>query len=593
MQERASKFIDILEAEGLLSPEIVDELRRQVRESKTRLKPELLAKLLVDNGHLTKFQATKLISSMSDDSADTPAGPSDDSPNDDLGFADEAASQEDANSSVAKVILDDDQAEVVEPVEVIETVPVVESVEALETVEVIQSVESAAENPMAAELDDFAEDSASATLDSVDVPTPQPVRRASVSQDNPWDSFRILGVGVLLALVLIAGYFLVYYFARGSADDALERAEKAYESRSYETAAAMYEEFSNSWPTHDKSSFARVRSALAKLRKDAEGAPDPKIGLQTATEVLPGITDEDALNEERGDLAGALISLASKFNDRADSRESTAERKELMDGMGRLMEMIEDPKFVGQAQRNQQAPTLDKIEENRKRILREINRDEKLAIALASIDEKLAAKDTQGAYDVRGELISQYPLLETNEGIQQRVLEASKIQQSLVQPGALDPSTTNSEPKNAVGDSYLLANNTGNAAADLAGRVVFAKVKGSVYGLDGESGRVLWRKFVGRGLASKPVPVSDAANADVLISEPTEGRLSRVDARTGNTKWFVDFETSIHIPVVESEELFVATLDGDVACLDLNSGQIIWNQRLPQSISVPPGAAFG
>ncbi|MFN3190356.1 MAG: PQQ-binding-like beta-propeller repeat protein [Aureliella sp.] len=595
MQERASKFIDILEAEGLLSPEVIDELRRQVSESKTRLKPELLAKLLVDNGHLTKFQATKLISSMSDDAPEAAADSPDGSQNDDLGFADDEAAADKSNTNTAKVILDDeDTAAAVEPVEVIETVPVVESVEALETVEVIQSVESASsENAMAAELDDFTEDSASAALDSVDVPRPQPVRRTSVSQDNPWDSFRILGVGVLLALVLIAGYFLVYYFARGSADDALERAENAYESRSYETAATMYEEFANSWPTHDKSSFARVRSALAKLRKDAEGAPDPSIGLQTAVDVLPGITDEEALNEERGDLAGALISLAGKFNDRADSRETTAERKELMDDMGRLMEMIEDPKFVGQAQRNQQAPTLDKIEENRKRILREINRDERLAVALATIDEKLAAKDTQGAYDVRAELISLYPLLETNEGVQQRVLEASKIQQSLVQPGGLNPSVSTSEPQTSVGDSFLLANNTGKTANDLAGRVVFAKVKGSVYGLDGESGRVLWRKFVGRGLASEAVPVSDAANADVLISEPTPGRLSRVDARTGSTKWIVDFETPIHVPVVESQELFVATLDGEVVCLDINSGQIIWNQRLPQSLSVPPGTAFG
>ena len=58
---QAKQFIEQLAAQQLLSPSIIDELRRQVAEVKSRLTPEMIAKLLVDNGHLTKFQATKLI----------------------------------------------------------------------------------------------------------------------------------------------------------------------------------------------------------------------------------------------------------------------------------------------------------------------------------------------------------------------------------------------------------------------------------------------------------------------------------------------------------------------------------------------------
>ncbi|RMF43596.1 MAG: serine/threonine protein kinase, partial [Planctomycetota bacterium] len=100
MQQKATQFIDLLERKQLLAPEIVEELRRQVAEAKTRLTPELLAKLLVDNGHLTKFQATKLIAEAKELSdalpeeavAPQPAAPSTGSTGtpgdaDELGFA--------------------------------------------------------------------------------------------------------------------------------------------------------------------------------------------------------------------------------------------------------------------------------------------------------------------------------------------------------------------------------------------------------------------------------------------------------------------------------------------------------------------------
>ncbi len=60
----ANKFIDLIEAERLLDPEMIEELRRQVSQSGNRLPVETLAKLLVDNEQLTKFQATRLVSQV-------------------------------------------------------------------------------------------------------------------------------------------------------------------------------------------------------------------------------------------------------------------------------------------------------------------------------------------------------------------------------------------------------------------------------------------------------------------------------------------------------------------------------------------------
>ena len=62
----ASQFIALLESRGLLDPEIVVELHRQVEQSKVRVTPEAIAKLLVENGQLTRFQATKLVTELNE-----------------------------------------------------------------------------------------------------------------------------------------------------------------------------------------------------------------------------------------------------------------------------------------------------------------------------------------------------------------------------------------------------------------------------------------------------------------------------------------------------------------------------------------------
>ena len=60
----ANELIDRLERLGLLDQEIIEALREQLVQGGTRVTPEAVAKLLVDNGHLTRFQATKRIGEL-------------------------------------------------------------------------------------------------------------------------------------------------------------------------------------------------------------------------------------------------------------------------------------------------------------------------------------------------------------------------------------------------------------------------------------------------------------------------------------------------------------------------------------------------
>ena len=57
----ASRLLQLLEQSGMLEKSLIAELRKQVAESKYKVSAESVAKILVDKGHLTKFQATKLV----------------------------------------------------------------------------------------------------------------------------------------------------------------------------------------------------------------------------------------------------------------------------------------------------------------------------------------------------------------------------------------------------------------------------------------------------------------------------------------------------------------------------------------------------
>lgn len=593
MQKTAKQFLDLLESQQLLAPDILGELRRQVGESKSRLTSELIARLLVDNGHLTKFQATKLIAELN---VVSPKGPATSTkpPSDDLGFAEDLpASQRSSNSAdapshVAKVFLDDDGGDKSEE-QPIDVVPVGVVPTEMTPVEVVPLVPGVKQGRLSGTKN---KRSSTADTGSADSPPGKPLRAHRVSapqtsKANPYDSFRILGVALLLALVLVAGFFLVNHFWRGNADQRLQAADSAYEQRSYESATLAYREFAKVFPANEKASYAKVRAALAAIRQDAEGAPDPRLGLETALKSLPGLIGEAALGEQQSDLAGVLIALAVKFNERADRTQDMAARKLLMSDMDKLLELINDPQFVGTNQRNQQAPTLSRMQEDRDRILREINRDEELASALSDIDVKLAAQDVSGAYEIRKTLINRYPLLETNQGLAERVQQATLLERSLVKPSSLDIKLTATTPQTFVGRSFILANRTGPSAPSLKGQVVFVKAKGSVYGLDGENGQILWRHFVGQYFPSQPLRIGEN-DADAIVSQPEQGILSRLTGSNGESKWSANLGAAIHNPTLAGEELLVATLEGTVVRLDATTGQLMWAVQLPQAAATSP-----
>ncbi|MBX3423617.1 MAG: PQQ-binding-like beta-propeller repeat protein [Pirellulaceae bacterium] len=601
MRSTTEQFLNLLSGRQLLPDDVLTELRDQVAQSSARLTPELIARLLVEHGHLTKFQATRLVAEAKPLSADSKSYA------EELGLVPE--------SGIAQIVVDSlDETDEVQSVDQgqgnLESSAATRARLSGLTNQAAQpsgATDSSSGPPTtsgseaAAQYASLSEKRATSSVNKAKKPAAadhegglakpskfiKPVR--SSSQKNPWDSFRIVGVALLLSLVGVAGFFLITWMLRGNATDALQRADTAYEQRSYETSASMYRDFAQNWPAHASASYAKVRQALSLLRKDVEGAANPQVALKTAESVLPPLPAESALREQQSDLAGAMITLAEKFTARIDATPQGSERRALMADMDKLMNFIQDPQLVGATQRTQLAPTLQRIEESRLRIQREIQRDDELALALSKIDEHLQASRIDEAHEVRKQLIARYPQLESHEEIKQRVLSASALQRDRVHNSTVQAQLVTELPGADAPKAFVFAHAQGRVVSELEGARVYFNVKGSVYGVDAQQGNVLWRRYVGLENDWQPIRLSEDPGSDVLICQSSAGRISRLAGDTGVSRWTVQFGEPVTQPAVSNGEVFASTQSGAVLCLDAVGGQTKWAKQLPQSLEVGPG----
>ena len=263
----AKQFIDLLESQGLIDKEVIAELRRQLAESKGRVTPEAVAKVLVENGQLTRFQATKLIASLREEQP-TSGGekpPAKSSSKDDLDLIPddllaEPRSGNDKTPPAAVLIEEESVAPQEEP-----------------SRKVVLPKKSKRKAPQAT----------AAVEDAFATALPRTATKLPVAKKNNWDQFRIYGFLSILLLLLVPLAGLGYWMWKGSSSDWLDMSKKAYEGRDYELSQARYSEFLKRFPSDENASLARVRIGLSKIRHAAERSTDPAEALKVSKETLP------------------------------------------------------------------------------------------------------------------------------------------------------------------------------------------------------------------------------------------------------------------------------------------------------------------
>jgi len=388
----------------------------------------------------------------------------------------------------------------------------------------------------------------------------------------------LVGGGTLL-LLLVAVPTLWLVVGQQTGDEAFQLAEKDYQDGAYTQAIGKFSTYLENYPNHDKVSLslARVHRGLAKMRLAIDSSSDWPRNLAVTKEVLAEISREEEFEQARSELTALLPRLAAGLANAAREQGSEsliAQSREALDLVN---------KYVPSSLRP--ANQLEDIEATLALTRREIDRDASLKKALADIAAAIEAGEPPRAYEVRRQLLKSYPNLEENTSLIEAVLTISAAEQA-----AVTLQTQRRPPSEIVDDSpvestIIPSRTVGNPAADLKGQVFSALADGYAFGLDAETGSLLWRRHVGFDIQHPPLVLGDG---DALLLESNGAVLSRIDPH-GTPRWHHEFESpGSGQPLLIGDRALLSTLDGLMIEVDLASGGSEKQIQFPQSLDVGP-----
>ncbi len=558
----ANELIDRLERLGLLDQEIIEALREQLVQGGTRVTPEAVAKLLVDNGHLTRFQATKLIG--------------------ELRSGEYESAEDEASTLTEEVgeleILSDEEVEVVE-VEPEDAAPVYEaSGEFYEA----DSVDAETVAVVAVEAGGFEEEASEVDVEA----RPRSSHKKADSNKSQYDSFKIYGyIGIIVALLLI-GSGITFVLTREDADQVITNANEQYDNQNYDAAQKMYVGFLESFgDQHQYSSMARARITMTELYKAATFKQEPWQAVELEKEKLPLIADEEGMNEERGNLAALMVDIAANLADSASRASETEKKQSLLTVLDEQLLLMENPQYMMSSMKVTLASQIQNVVESRARVQRDISRNMRLDEAEASMIGSLDQSDTKAAYDTRKQLLQSFPELYDNERLETLIKRASEIQQTLVNASSQLPKVTTDESESVTTGNVVLTSLAGGSIPDLRGETLYFRAGGSILAIDGESGRLAWRKYVGAAKDLPPVQLEDG----VLLSQSSTLEILRCSESDGSVAWRSGIDENFSEPIAVKDDIFVATESGRLIAFDAISGDAKWATQLPQELNVGPG----
>lgn len=631
----ADRFLDRLEKTGLLEGWFLQTLREQTAASKAPVTAEAIAKRLVRSGHLTKLQATKLLSDADDDAEErrepaagaaggaakpaagrgaSAAAPSIDqelglAPLDDEADLGLAPLPEDAAASPPEeevVMLEDASgkspptqrsagatpsrpvAAGLTPLEPVAGLRPLDAADGLEPLDAAGGLE-----PLDA-ADGLQEIEQQAVAQGGLAPPSEALRKGrrlgrKASAGSPWDSTLMYAGGGGLLLLIIIGVALWYLLTRVSAAELLQAADDAYRSGSYIQAIPNYERFLAKFPDDPNVSLARVRIGTAQIRQVLEGSKDKQPALDMAEKILPTIEGEAAFDEARSELASILPEIAEGFSQPARLEPDIDKAQGLVRLAEQALQLVNNPAYIPTSLRRPVETRIESIQEDLELAKRNINQSQRLQEAVAAIERAAQAGQTAEAYAVRRQLLGEYPGLDQHPQLVQAVLGITQRERELVQT-VQEPLEARSEDHPSGAEFRVaLASRRGDGKPGSDQQMVFFLARGSVFGLQAATGQLKWRRSVGADTLAPPRPLAKQPGADVIVVDSRHHELLRLRGDSGQLVWRTPIGERFADPVLQGGRILVATEGGRILNVDAETGRAAEHVKIPQRLTVGPG----
>lgn len=621
------KFLDLLAERDFLSGKLLASLRQQVAKSPKPIRPEALAKRLIDAGHLTPAQAKRLLAVLSEADAEARAAADAASPPDTPKGKMPAAGTEEAfdEDDLGLAPLEEDDGPK-RPSTAKSTKPPATASPPATGQQPKKSSPAKAKQPEqpspgSSLLDEeltpldsdgggFAPLDGLLAADGLDAAAaagsplmPVPVKPRGLfgwlKRKRPaagpkksakvWDSPVLLLSGGVLIGLLVLGVVLLWALRRQSGDEVLAAANEEYRAGSYTQAIHKFDQYLRRFPRHQGVSSARVKRGLAQLRQKTLEGGDWPAALATAQEVLAEIKPEDAFAEAAGELAAMLPAIADGLATRAQQTDNP----ELLALASKALDLASDRMIV--PSRLQPTAKLVEIEAQLALVDRQIRQGSEVEAAVAAIQKALAQGDASLAYKTRHELLRNYPTIADDPKLLAATQAISAAQKSAVQvtEEAIQPHTE--PPSSPVLATVTFGERaTKEPVPNVEGEVFVAVAAGAAYGFNATDGRLLWKRHLGEAAGGLRVPIAPVAagtapGGDTFVPAPAFEELWRLDVRTGRPRWRFPLGSPVDVsPVLASGQLVVATRGGRLHLIDAQSGTAVRQIQLPQPVPVAP-----
>ena len=366
-----------------------------------------------------------------------------------------------------------------------------------------------------------------------------------------------------------------------SGDKLLEAAQEARNQGSYSTAVEHYERFVEKFANHDKYSTARVELAMVRIRRTVEGR-NYTSALNVARDELKAVDNEAEFALAEEELTELLPRIAQGLADQADKSDDIEQTQSLIDSAEAALTMCENTRYIPKQLRDESE--LNTIRETLTRIERRQQSLSSLASTVAAIDQAIGDGDVKAAYAARADLLDAHPELFDNQALVEALQRISQAEQEGVTFVEETLAAETAEPASAVVATLALANRRVAGTAPTTAPVVVV-AGGVAYGLRGEDGGMLWRRYLGPQIQPHdPVEIG----GDVLLVDARRQELLRLAAETGALRWRITLGEAASRPVVLGDKVLVAGESGKLQVIDLAAGNRVGFVQFAQPLRSAP-----
>ena len=183
-----------------------------------------------------------------------------------------------------------------------------------------------------------------------------------------------------------------------------------------------------------------------------------------------------------------LVDIAANLAAAAGKAPATSEKQSLLRKLDEHRELMDDPLYMTATMRANLTNQIQAVDESRGRVQRDINRNIRLDESEASMTSLLDQQKTKDAYDVRKNLLREFPELHDHGRMVTLIHRASDIQQTLVKPSSELPKTLSEAAPSKSLSTIVLTTLVGNPAPDLQSEIQYLRAGGSILAFDGEIG---------------------------------------------------------------------------------------------------------